>query len=388
MGRLRRGRGENGIYQRASDKLWVGSFSLGYDGSGKRKRRVVYGKTKREVQQKIDRLRVEGPIGRTTDAAAMTFGTYLERWLEAGRANAAARTQEERERLVRVHLRPRLGGLRLDRLTALHVEGLYADLRRDGVGPFAVRSAADLLGASLNHAVRLKLIPANPAAAVPKPRTPKREMRCLDEPQARVVLGATDGAAVGPLVAVALATGCRQGELLALGWEDIDLAAGTLTVRRSLAQTKAGFVVKEPKTAASRRTLSLPAFAVEVLAALRRDRGAGGLAAAPVFCTRTGGYLCKKNVLRAFRGVLRKANAAIRAAGAGVPIPDTLRFHDLRHSVASILLSKGHSVRAVSQRLGHANPTMTLRVYAHCMPTDDGRLADGLNAAFTTTPAA
>jgi integrase len=180
-------------------------------------------------------------------------------------------------------------------------------------------------------------------------------------------------------------------------WEDIDLAKGTLTVRRSLAWTEEGFVVKEPKTAASRRTIALPALAVAVLtehkaAALRR-----GLLGAPVFCTRDGNWLLKTNVLRALRAVIRRTNTPPGKINRGgrpkkgeAPrakeqfemlklIPAELRFHDLRHTVASILLSQGQSVRAVSQRLGHSNPALTLRIYAHCMPGDDPQLAAALN---------
>jgi len=395
--RSRRGRGESSIYKRESDGLWVGNLSLGYDGSGKRIRRTVYGGSKQEVQAKLGDLRTEARAGNLPDAGALTVGQLLDRWLASDKQKTAIRTQEERERIVRNHLKPRLGGTKLGKLNALHVEGLYADMARDGVGAFTVRAAADLLSIALNHATRLKLIRSNPAAAVKKPKTPKREMVCLTDTQAKAVLAAADSAQVGPLVIAALGTGCRQGELLALMWEDIDLRAGTLTVRRSLAQTNAGFVTKEPKTTASRRSITLPVFVVDALTTLKAARMKAGLLGGPVFCTRTGGHLCKKNVLRAFRGVVAKANdstttnPAAEQAGqdqhtAGTAehhdemklIPEKVRFHDLRHTVASLLLSKGHSLKAVSARLGHANPTMTLRVYSHVMPNDDANLADGL----------
>jgi integrase len=99
---------------------------------------------------------------------------------------------------------------------------------------------------------------------------------------------------------------------------------------------------------------------------------------APVFCSRTGNYLNKNNVLRAFRAVVAKVNKKLAEMEGAKLIPDDVRFHDLRHTVASILLSSGHSLRAVSQRLGHSNPALTLRVYAHCLPGDDGNLAAGL----------
>src|SRR5262249_32028376 len=144
------------------------------------------------------------------------------------------------------------------------------------------------LGAALNHACRLKLIPSNPAAAVPKPSEPKREMLCLTEAQARHFLVASRGRAVYPLLAVALGTGCRQGEILALAWDDADLRKGTLAVRRCLSETRQGFVLKEPKTAASRRTVTLPDFVVEALVAHKAAMLKAGLMAAPVFCSREG----------------------------------------------------------------------------------------------------
>ena len=390
--RKRHGRGEASIFQRESDGLWVSTVSMGFDGTGKRIRRTVYGNAKAEVAKKLDDLRVEARAGHLPEAGSLTVGQLLDRWLANDAQKSAVRTHEERERLIRVHLKPRLGGVKLLKLSSLHIEGLYADMHRDGVGPFAIRSAADVLSIALNAAVRLKLISSNPAAAVKKPKIPKREMLCLNDSQAKNVLRAAVGAQIGPLVVVALGTGCRQGELLALTWEDVDLRGGTLTVRRSLAQTKGGFITKEPKTAASRRTLTVPGFVVQVLTALKAVRLKSGHLDKPVFCTRDGGYLCKKNVLRAFRGLVKKANAATTiqtsvpregsgadAAGGVKPIPEKVRFHDLRHTVASLLLSTGHSLKAVSQRLGHANPTMTLRVYAHTMPNDDAKLAEGLD---------
>ena len=200
-----------------------------------------------------------------------------------------------------------------------------------------------------------------------------------------------------PLLFLALATGCRQGELLALTWQDIDLQKGTLTVRRSLARADQGFEVKEPKTAASRRTIALPDLAGSVLTQHKAAMMKAGLLGAPIFCTRDGGYLLKQNVLRSLRAVIRRANTPPgKINKGGRPkkdekprpkesfemlklIPAKLRFHDLRHTVASILLSQGQSIRAVSQRLGHSNPALTLRIYAHCMPSDDAQLAAGLN---------
>jgi integrase len=379
--RARRGRGEGSIFERA-DGQWVGSISLGYTEAGKRKRKTIYGSTKKEVLDELDQLRGEARVGDLPDAGSLTVGQLLERWLQSNKSKMAARTYEEREKTVANHLRPRLGGLKLAKLTALHVESFYADLHNDGIGPWAIRHAANALGAALNHAVRLKLIGRNPAAAVPKPSEPKREMLCLTQDQARHFLAASRGRVVYPLLAVALGTGCRQGEILALTWEDIDLRKGTLSVRRGLSETRQGFVLKEPKTAASRRTVTLPDFVVEALVEHKAAMLKAGLMAAPVFCSRSGNHLFKRNVLRAFWCAINGGNAQLanlpREEAEVKRIPAGLRFHDLRHTSASLLLSQGQSLRAVSQRLGHSNPALTLKVYAHCLPSDDAQLAAGL----------
>jgi integrase len=290
-----------------------------------------------------------------------------------------------------------VGGVKLAKVNALHVESLYADMARDGVGATTIRHAANVLSVAFSHACGLKLIPFNPVAAIKKPKPSNRQMLFLTPEQVKVLLEAAKGRPCYALVVLAVATGCRQGELLALTWEDVDLAKGTLTVRRSLAQTDGGFLVKEPKTAASRRAIALPGLAISVLTEHKAAALKAGLLDKPVFCTRDGNWLLKRNVLRALRAVIRRANTPPGKINKGgrpkkgqAPrpkddfemlklIPAKLRFHDLRHTVASILLSQGQSVRAVSQRLGHSNPALTLRVYAHCMPSDDPQLAAALN---------
>jgi integrase len=379
--RARRGRGEGSVFER-EDGQWVGSVSLGYAESGRRKRKVVYGTTKQEVLDKLDKLRGDARAGNLPDAGGMTVGQLLDRWLQSNKPKMGIRTYEVRERTVANHVRPRLGGLKLAKLTAIHIEAFYADLHNENVGPWAVRHAANALCAALNHACRLKLIPSNPATAVPKPSEPKREMLCLTQEQARHLLVTARSRTVYPVLAVALGTGCRQGEILALTWDDLDLRKGALTVRRCLSETKQGFVLKEPKTAAGRRTVTLPDFVVEALVEHKATMMKAGLIAAPVFCSRTGNHLFKRNLLRSFWGAVQDANtqaAKLPLAEAEVKtIPAGLRFHDLRHSSASILLSQGQSLRAVSQRLGHSNPALTLKVYAHCLPSDDAQLAAGL----------
>jgi integrase len=240
------------------------------------------------------------------------------------------------------------------------------------MSPTTRRACGQLLTATLKHAVIRKLIPYNPAADVPKARLEHKEANFLTADQIGAFLSASKGHRLYALFALAIGTGMRQGELLGLRWDDLDLDAGTVTVNRSLAQIKNEFVLKEPKSITSRRTISLPMFAV---IALRDHRAAmlaeGNIGAVAVFCTRNGNFIAKTNLIRkVFQPILKAAD-----------LP-AIRFHDLRHSHASNLLALGHSLKAVSQRLGHANVELTLRVYAHVMPAEDRSIADGLNKLF------
>jgi integrase len=382
MGRKRRGRGEGGISLRP-DGWWVGRISLGFTAEGKRRRKSIYARSKSELLKKMDDARGDLRLPPPSADGGMTLGQLLDRFLASGAERNSARTTEERERLVKNHLRPRLGHVKLAGLSDLNIDFLLTGMRADGVGSWTVRNAVDLLSMACRYGVRKKFLRSNPCEGADKPSPARREIHPLTADQARALLSAARDRPVYPLLAVALGTGCRMGELLGLSRRDVDLKAGTVTIRKSLSKTKASFGLKEPKTKAGRRTISLPAFAREPLSTvLASTPGAG-----PVFRTRTGGYLDKKNVLRALRAVIRRANRAIEAAGQGdagpAPIPANFRFHDLRHTVASNLLSSGHSVRAVALRLGHSDPAMTLRVYAHVMPADDARLAGGLEHLFT-----
>lgn len=370
-GRKRRGRGEGGVHFDAKRELWVASVSLGYHGDGRRNRVTVYGKTKKEALAKADEEKRRA--GRTpSDAAAMTVGELLDYWLADGKGKLTRRSHENRESGVAL-IRPVLGATKLSALTNRHVRDFFRHLQQTQA-PSPAWASARVLGAALRYAVRtLEVIAVSPAANVPVPAQPKREMLTLTTAQARTLLAATDGYAFHPILCTALATGCRQGELLALQWDDLGLDAGTLAVRRALTWSRShGPEFKAPKTASSRRTVTLPPSAVAVLLAHRTAREDAGQLHFAVFSSR-GGVLQGRGQLNS-----HLKRAIIRANKNGAGIPSNFRFHDLRHTHASLLLSQGQSLRAVSARLGHSDPSLTLRVYAHCLPGDDARLAAGI----------
>jgi integrase len=392
--KARRGRGEGSIIYREDKGLWEARLSLGIDGTGKRIRKTVYGETKAGVAEKLRKLQADHDAGRLVETDDMTVGEYLTRWLVTAKDTTREGTYERYKQLSEDYLIPALGRIKLAKLRPIHVESAYAELTRtekDGTKVTATaatrKAAGTVLGIALRHAVRLKLLPSNPAAEVKKPRTRFREMRFMTPQQAKQFLATAKRDWAYPLYTLAIGTGMRQGELLALTWADIDFDKSTVDVRRSLSQVRREIIIKEPKSRSSRRTVSLSPPCVRTLEAHRAAALKAGLITSPVFCTRNGTYLQRSNVLRNFRILVKRANkdAEARAAkGKKEPdlIPADIRFHDLRHTHASGLIAAGQSIKAVSRRLGHADVSMTLKVYAHLMPDDDAKLAEAAGVLF------
>jgi integrase len=173
----------------------------------------------------------------------------------------------------------------------------------------------------------------------------------------------------------------RQGESLGLQWNDIDFQAGRVTVARTLGTVRDHFALKEPKSKRSRRTIKTPSFLFAAIQSHRAAMLAEGNIAAQVFCTRAGQFITKSNLThQVFRPILKAANAATmkRATeeNSGLAILPQIRSDDLRHTHAKILLARGNSVKAVSQRLRLASIGITLKYYAHVLPEDDNALAN------------
>jgi integrase len=317
----------------------------------------------------------------------------LTRWLQnTAKESVQGTTWERYRQLVELHLVPILGGVKLAKLRPLHVEQCYATMakgtdERKPAGADTRKSAGVILSAALRHAVRIGVLPSNPAVEVKKARPAAREMAWMTSAQSKRFLEAAKTNQNYALFALALGSGARQGELLGLAWADLDYGRGTMDVRRALSQVGGVFALKEPKSKTSRRTVSLPPF---VIAALQEHRAVAlktGRISGPVFCTRTSGYLDKKNVRRAFKRIVKNANDVERkrAKETGTEpdlIPERLRFHDLRHTHASGLIAASCSIKAVSRRLGHADVSITLRVYSHLMPDDDEKLATQAGTLF------
>jgi integrase len=388
MPRKRRGRSEGSIFQRA-DGQWVASISLGYKPDGSRDRRTVYGQSKKEVQDKLDELRQKVRGGQPLDAEKITVAAFLRGWLENTKRPAVGDTTYDRyEQHVRLTLEPRVGAVPLVKLTKYHVEQLYADLEKAGVSRSEQQKAGKALRNALKHAVASDLIPKNPAALVPLPKTAgsRRHIVPLEGNEPDRLLAAAAGDRLYAIYVLALDSGMRQGELFGLQWGDVDFDRGEVFVQRSLKERKGILTIKETKTKHGRRRIRLTRPTLDALLEHRKRMLTEGHTGGPVFCDTEGGFLRKSNFARrSFEPALRRAGLVEERRQAGKPKP---RFHDLRHTCATMLLLEDVNAKIVSERLGHASIEITLNTYSHVLPTLQERAAEKLEAVMGRMTAA
>jgi integrase len=361
----RRGHGEGSLYQR-TDGQWRAQIDLGWHG-GRRIRRSVSGETRREVVDKLTALRrtIEGGLQPTSDR--LTVASYLDDWLEASRPAVRPSTWTRYASMVRTQLAPRIGRLPLTKLSAGDVERMLREMT--DLAPRTRHHARAILRTALARAVRHGVIARNAAALAEPPHVEHREVESWDAVQVRTFLEAARGHRLEALFTVAVVTGLRQGELLGLRWSDVDLQAGTLTVRQSLQRVDGKLQAVEPKTPRSRRTVPLPELA---LSALRAHRAAqdGRIGSLYLFTTPGGSPLDGTNVYHRFLEV---------AKAAGLP---RIRFHSLRHTAASLLLAQGVHPRVVMEMLGHSTIALTMNTYSHVIPALERDAADRMEAVL------
>lgn len=371
----RRGSREGSIFQR-KDGRWCGQIDLGWQ-NGKRGRKLIYGKTQGAVRELLTKALHDHDRGMLS-ADNPTVQRFLEDWLASVKTSLRVRSYERYEGIVRKHLVPTLGRLRLDRLTPAHVQALLDAKLASGLAPRTVQGCRIVLVAALKQGVQRQVVSRNVASFVPGPKVRNAEMQVFNPEQARQFLATSQGEPLHALYLLALHTGLRRGELLALKWEDLDLDAGTLSVHRALGRSMTqGIVIAEPKTPQGRRTVRLAAPVVSVLRVHRKRQLEHRLMAGQEWHEQ--GYLSTTS-----RGAAIDPNALGRdfrrvCALAGLP---AIRFHDLRHSAATIALSQGVHPKIVSEMLGHSRISLTLDVYSHSLPTLQVEAADKIAAAL------
>jgi integrase len=362
MARQRRGNGEGGITRRR-DGSWMARYTV-QTPTG-RKRKVIYAKSHEEARKKLAQAIAERDKGIVYDSEGLTVEKYLGRWLEDSvRGSVKITTYAGHERIVWLHVRPTLGGTKLSALTPAHLQGLYRSKLDEGLAPKSVKHIHTTLHRALRQAVRWALVPRNVAAEVDPPRVCTPEMQPLSPAQARTLLAAAESTRLEALYVLAVTTGMRQGELLGLGWEDVDLEDGVVQVRRTLTLARGGPRLTEPKTPKSRRSIRLTASAVAALERHREHQESERVAAGGkwndwdlVFRTRRGTPIRRDNLhAKHWKPLLRRSG-----------LPD-VRFHDLRHTCATLLLTKGVHPKIVSEMLGHSSIAITLDTYSHVIP--------------------
>jgi integrase len=361
----RRAKGEGTIYRRKSDGRWVGMYTVNtVDGL---KRRAVYGKSRKEVRLRLTEAIADRDKELVFDSGNLSVGEYLDRWLEAIQSTIGELTWKRHESIVRLHIAPAIGAIKLAALTPLQVQSLYRAKSKSHLAPGSVKHIHTTLHKSLRQAVRWQMIPRNPCDAVDSPKGYRGEIKPLDKDQVRVLLDTAERTQprLYALYVLGVTMGMRQSELIGLQWGDLDLGVGRLTVKRLVLKGK----VSTPKTARGSRTVRLTRLAVD---ALMRHKNEHKTSETWVFSTKSGTTLDCANFHRDHWQRLLD--------DAGLP---RVSFHaGTRHTCATLLLGQGVHPKLVADFLGHASIKTTLNIYSSVMPSMQDGVADAIEDAL------
>src|SRR5262245_33974667 len=361
---------------------WRIKYDLPNAARGRRQTRYVTVRGKRQdAERELAKLISASHDGTLVESSKVTVADYLRSWL-GGLHGLAGKTRQEYDRLITQLVIPHLGSLELQRLRPAHIADWHAKLLASGgkngrpLSPRTVGHAHHVLHTALERAVGTELLARNVAHAISPPKVALTEIAALKADEIAPVLAALKGDPLEAIAVLALATGARRGEILALRWGDVDLTAATIRIARSLEQTTGSLKFKQPKTARGTRTISLPAAAVEALQVHRKRQleqrmalGQGKLVAETLVFSTIDGEPMSPN------GLSRDWGNFVHAQG----LP-SVSFHGLRHSHVSALIASGVDPLTISRRIGHANVSTTTNVYGHLFKQTDTTAATALEA--------
>ena len=374
----RQPKGEGSVFQR-KDGRWIAQVTL-EDGRQKQ----LYARSEKEAWGKLHEAMREVEQGTILPDRDQRLSQYLDHWLEQiERPTLKVGSYKRYRSILDNHLIPALGHLQMRKLRVEHLDRFYAKKQADGLAPKTIHLMHNVLHQALETAVKRHYISRNVCDDAVLPRIPRREIHPLSKEQAGRLLQVAKGHRLETLIALAITTGMRRGELLALTWDDIDLAEGRVQIRRTVNRYGAdvGYVVSEPKTTKGRRSIVLPSFVRDLLQQhllrqkeIKAQAGEMWQENGLVFASNIGTFFHPNRLLEEFNQLL---------AEAGLP---HLRFHDLRHSAATILLSMGVHPKIVQEILGHSDISMTLDTYSHVLPTLQHEAMAKIDQAFGSGP--
>ena len=368
----KRGNNEGSIHRRESG-TWRAQVTL----EGRRLSHTA--NTRRECQDWIRETLGQIDYGLTFASTQITFEDYLENWLSSKKASIKHTTWIHYSHLAHIYIIPSIGKFKIRDLNPNRIQSLYNRLIAEEIGIHTVRKIHTVMHSALAHAVKTGLISRNPASATIPPSIPPKEMKFFDESQIIQMLVTAKGHRWEALYHLAVTTGMRQMEILGLKWTDLDLTKQTIKVKRQLVRPD-GKAIKftSPKTKFGRRNIDIGSKAVMILRghherqlSERNTAGEKWEEHDLVFTICTGGPIHPRNLLRNFKKLLQDA---------GLP---EIRFHDLRHTAASLMLNHGIPLIIVSRRLGHVRPSITLDVYGHLIPTMHSEVAQLMEDLIT-----
>lgn len=357
----------SGTITKKSDNTWQVRMFLGRDSNGKTKHfnKTIHG-SKKDAQTFLTAKLRERDLGSFVEPAALSVKDFLNDWLEnIVRSRVREATFDGYKGIVEYYLLPAIGSERLCDLRPEHIQRFYGSLQRKGLSSRTVRYAHSVLSSALNHAEMQGMIFHNPCKKCQLPKKHQTEMKYFTPDQVRQFLGAANDSKLFALFALAIETGMRPGEYLALQWKDIDFDNMSLAVRRTVKVKKGGgFYFSTPKTAKSNRPLTISAELLEALKVHRKEQLESKMQIRDVY--RENGLVFPNEIGDPLLiGNLRKRYFDKIVEKAGLP---KIRLYDLRHTSATMLLSEGEHPKVVAERLGHASTNLTLDTYSHVLP--------------------
>jgi integrase len=344
-------------------RRWLVRVFLGRDRETQRRRylsRTVHGPV-RHAQSYLTKVLRERDLGRRVEGVTVTLDEFLDRWLDtAAKPKLRDKSYESYESLLRRYIRPLLGERIMSTITPLDVQDAYQKMIDRGLSARTVRYTHSVLRSAMRQAIRWRLLLQDPTDGSQLPRLGRREMRVLTAEQSRIFLSAALKTHYGPVFAVALTTGMRPSEYLALKWQDVDWVRGTVSVVRTL-EWRNGWRFAETKRSRSRRIIKLQEWVLEILRELQArttepTSSRGAEATELVLSTPTGRPIHSDKLAKRFKAILRQF---------GLPV---IRLYDLRHTAATLALSAGVPPKVVAEQLGHASAAFTLDTYSHLLP--------------------